>query len=93
MLKSFYREYVTNGHLLPEEFENVIAEYLPADVNKDNLEESIASLIRSMSNQDYDKKDPLTRKILQMVSLLPEEKKQHCEKILDEIDEKYYPTR
>lgn len=93
MLKSFYREYVTNGHLLPEEFENVIAEYLPTGVDKDNLEESIASLTRSMANQDFNKRDSLTRKIQRMVSFLPDEKIQHCEKILDEIDEKYYPTK
>jgi len=93
VLKSFYREYVTNGHLLPPEFVDVIAEYLPDSVDKDNLESGIASLTHSMTAESFENDDTLAKKLERLVAFLPEDKATHCQQTLTEIQHKYYPDR
>jgi hypothetical protein len=93
MLKSFYHEYVTNGHLLPPEFENVLAEYLPENIDRGSLKADISLLRRSMTAKSFKTDGDLAQKIECLVRLLPKDKAQHCREILLEIKQKYYPDK
>lgn len=93
MLKSFYHEYVTNGHLLPSEFQNVLVEYLPENIDKTTLEADIASLRRSMSAKSFESDGDLTQKIECLINFLPADKQRHCRETLAQIKQKYYPDK
>lgn len=92
MLKSFFHEYVTNGDLLPPEFEDVFAGYVPDGIDDDQVEAGIAAFRRSLSVGSFYAKSPVNDRLTDLIGLFPKEKADRCRARLAEIMQKYYPS-
>jgi hypothetical protein len=93
MLKSFFHEYVNNGHLLPPEFKQVLVEYAPEGVTDDQIEEGIAAFCRSLITDSFDAESQVNNRLAALIKLMPKEKADRCTDILAEVYKKYHPSQ